>query len=112
MIDALLSRAPIDEPCAVLVAHPDDETLGVGSVLRRLRHLTLIHLTDGAPHEMHDAQRAGFGTREQYSAARRHELDSAMQALQARPMPVPPQLLTQRVFSSVNGWPRTQRSCW
>ncbi len=85
MIDALLSRAPIDEPCAVLVAHPDDETLGVGSVLRRLRHLTLIHLTDGAPHEMHDAQRAGFGTREQYSAARRHELDSAMQALQARP---------------------------
>jgi len=85
MIDALLSREPIDAPAAVLVAHPDDETVSAGCVLPRLRDLMLIHLTDGAPQDMRDAHRAGFDTREQYAAARAKELDCALDALQARP---------------------------
>jgi len=85
MIDALLSREPLDAPAVVLVAHPDDETVSAGSVLPRLRDLKLIHLTDGAPQDMHDARRAGFETREQYAAARAKELDCALDALQARP---------------------------
>ena len=85
MIDVLLSREPIDAPAVVLVAHPDDETVSAGSVLSRLRNWKLIHLTDGAPQDMHDAHRAGFQTREEYAAARARELDCALDALQAQP---------------------------
>ncbi|HJU07443.1 MAG TPA: PIG-L family deacetylase [Rhodanobacteraceae bacterium] len=85
MIDALLTREPIDVTVAMVVAHPDDETVSAGSVLSRLRNWKLIHLTDGAPQDMHDAHRAGFETRAQYAAARAKELDCALDALQARP---------------------------
>lgn len=72
-------------PIAVVAAHPDDETLGLGARLSRFDLLTLIHLTDGAPREMGDAHRAGFETREAYAAARRAELDAALEAAEAWP---------------------------
>ena len=87
--EALLERiaiAPVvDEPVAVVVAHPDDETLGLGARLSHLRRLTLIHLTDGAPLDPADAQRAGHATRERYAAARRVELTAALAAAGASP---------------------------
>lgn len=78
-------RATIATPVAVVVAHPDDETIGLGAQLARLRHLRLIHLTDGAPRDLADARRAGFGDRGAYAAARERELVRALQTLGARP---------------------------
>lgn len=86
MIEAALAAgAPIGSPAAVVVAHPDDETLGVGARLAKLRNFKLIHLTDGAPRDMHDAAREGFFDREGYAAARAQELDRALHVLHAHP---------------------------
>lgn len=69
-------------PVAVIVAHPDDETVGAGAHLARTRESelgpTIIHVTDGAPRNMSDALAAGFTTREDYARARRRELLAAL----------------------------------
>ncbi|HET6912216.1 MAG TPA: hypothetical protein VFH71_02605, partial [Rhodanobacteraceae bacterium] len=68
MIEAALAAGtPVTEPVVVVVAHPDDETLGLGARLSRLKNLTLVHLTDGAPRDMHDARREGFSSRDAYA---------------------------------------------
>lgn len=71
----------IAERVAIVVAHPDDETLWTGALLSRLDDAILIHVTDGAPEDMADAHRLGFATREAYAAARAGELDAALVAL-------------------------------
>ena len=71
---------PFDAPVAVVVAHPDDETIGAGCQLARFRRLTLVHVTNGAPRDGKDAAAAGFPSRELYAAARRRELDAALAA--------------------------------
>jgi LmbE family N-acetylglucosaminyl deacetylase len=81
----LASGAPIAEPVALVVAHPDDETLFAGTALARMADLRLILVTDGAPHDMGDARRLGFTTRAAYAAARAAELDRALAALGATP---------------------------
>ncbi len=63
---------------AVVCAHPDDETVGIGAQLPRLTGIRIVHVTDGAPADMRDAREHGFGTREAYAAARRDELETAM----------------------------------
>ena len=63
---------------AVVVAHPDDETIGMGGQLSRLLGITLVHLTDGAPRQDGAAQAHGFASSEAYAAARRAELRAAM----------------------------------
>ncbi|MGI4732894.1 MAG: PIG-L deacetylase family protein [Janthinobacterium lividum] len=78
----LAAGGPIEEPVAVVVAHPDDETLWTGSALRRLRDATLVVVTDGAPEDMGDAHRLGFRTRADYASARATELDAALLALE------------------------------
>jgi LmbE family N-acetylglucosaminyl deacetylase len=63
----------------VVVAHPDDEVIGLGSRLPRLRRqVVIVHTTDGAPRDMRDAQAHGFATREAYARARREELAAAL----------------------------------
>jgi len=71
-------RSPIEEPVLIIVAHPDDETIGIGAQLPRLSQAILIHVTDGAPLDLVDAHRAGFETASGYAAARRAELNSAL----------------------------------
>jgi LmbE family N-acetylglucosaminyl deacetylase len=66
---------------AVVAAHPDDEALFAATLMRRAGELVLIHLTDGAPADDRDAARAGFATPDAYAAARRSELERALDAL-------------------------------
>ncbi len=80
VLRALQARRPVDLPVAVVVAHPDDETIGAGASLRLLRDLTLVHVTDGSPRNPSDAQAAGFATAADYAAARRQELAAALRA--------------------------------
>lgn len=75
----------IDVPVAVVVAHPDDETIGVGAQLPRLANTWVVHVTDGAPRSGEDAARAGCATREDYAATRRCELIAAMDAVGLHP---------------------------
>jgi N-acetylglucosamine malate deacetylase 2 len=83
LMGELAAGAAIDEPVAMVVAHQDDEVLGLGSRMDRLRRLRVIHLTDGAPRDMRDARREGFATWQGYAAARRAELLRAMEAIGA-----------------------------
>jgi N-acetylglucosamine malate deacetylase 2 len=79
----IAAGAVIEAPVAMVVAHQDDEVLGLGSRMDRLRRLKVIHLTDGAPRDMRDAGREGFTTWQAYAAARRVELARALEAIGA-----------------------------
>jgi LmbE family N-acetylglucosaminyl deacetylase len=61
----------------VIVAHPDEETLGCGALLPRLSDVSIVHVTDGAPRAPDDARRHGFGHWAEYARARRLELEGA-----------------------------------
>jgi LmbE family N-acetylglucosaminyl deacetylase len=62
----------------IVAAHPDDEVIGASTRLRLFRNLTIVHVTDGAPRNLYDAQRHGFGTCAEYAAARRAEFRAAL----------------------------------
>jgi LmbE family N-acetylglucosaminyl deacetylase len=71
---------------ALVVAHPDDETIGAAGLLLRAHDLFLVHVTDGAPRDGVDACMHGFATVEQYAAARAAEAAAALR-LVALPQP-------------------------
>jgi LmbE family N-acetylglucosaminyl deacetylase len=62
---------------AVVVAHPDDETIGFAAHLRRWRP-TIVLLTDGAPRDPWFARQVGFAERVSYARARGLELARAL----------------------------------
>src|SRR5690606_27952356 len=62
----------------VVVAHADDEVVGLGGQLARLSGVRLIHVTDGAPRNLFDARAAGFERWEDYALARCEELHAAL----------------------------------
>jgi N-acetylglucosamine malate deacetylase 2 len=75
--DLVAGRAsPI--PVAIVVAHPDDETIGIGAHLALLRRAMIIHVTHGAPRNLSDAQANGFTTQAAYADQRRAELLESM----------------------------------
>ncbi len=63
---------------AVVVAHPDDESIGFGALISRFPKCLMIHVTDGAPRNPHYWRNLGFTSKEQYAATRTRELDQAL----------------------------------
>jgi LmbE family N-acetylglucosaminyl deacetylase len=85
---AILEKIGADNPTvlaahrvAVIVAHPDDEAIGAGSVLRDFPDVTVVHVTDGAPNDEGYAQTKGFVSREEYARARRAEVVAALDVI-------------------------------
>jgi LmbE family N-acetylglucosaminyl deacetylase len=68
----------------IVVAHPDDETIGMGAQLCRFKDALLVQVTDGAPRDGHDANAHGYSSTAEYATARRVELTTALEAGEAR----------------------------
>ncbi len=85
MLASLRERRPIETKLAIVVAHPDDETVGAGGSLYLLRNLLMVHVTDGAPRHLGDFAREGFATPAHYAAAREAELAAALSLSGAAP---------------------------
>ncbi|RWA69104.1 MAG: PIG-L family deacetylase [Mesorhizobium sp.] len=64
----------------IVVAHPDDETIGIGGHLAGLPGCRIVHVTDGAPRDLADARSHSFQTWQDYAHARRTELWAALAA--------------------------------
>ena len=64
-------------PALIIVAHPDDEVIGAGWLLTRLRQPTIVQVTDGGPR----------GSPASYAVTREAEATRALSL--ARPDPVP-----------------------
>lgn len=78
LLEQLASGDAISDRVVMVLAHPDDETIGAGAALFRLADVFLVHVTDGAPLDLTDARRVGCATREEYAALRRQELSRAL----------------------------------
>ena len=85
MLTALQQRRMIEERVALVVAHPDDETVAAGGSMHLMPRLLLVHVTDGAPLRLGDAAREGFSSPAAYSAASAAELDAALALSGAAP---------------------------
>lgn len=85
VLRGLASRRPVGVRVALVVAHPDDETIAAGASLHLLPGLLLVHVTDGAPRALPDAAAAGFDAPADYAAARRGELMTALGVAGASP---------------------------
>jgi LmbE family N-acetylglucosaminyl deacetylase len=72
-MDAL---APLLEKTLVLIAHPDDEAVGCGALLQRMKEPVVVFATDGAPHDQYFWEKAG--SREAYADLRRQEARASL----------------------------------
>ncbi len=60
----------------VLVAHPDDETVGCGALLQRIAEPIVVFATDGAPHDQYFWDK--YGSRLRYQRIREEEARQAL----------------------------------
>lgn len=73
----------------LLVAHPDDESIGASAALGRLRECRVVYLTDGAPRDPRFRSPHVNGSRDFYARVRAEEAASALTCVG-----VPPQRIS------------------
>ena len=81
----LRARKSLDAPLALVVAHPDDETIGLGPLLKLMRGAHAVHLTDGARRDLRGVRAAGFRSSADHAAARAAELARVLDLVNIRP---------------------------
>ena len=98
--------APLLGRTLVIVAHPDDEAVGCGGLLQRIREPIVLFCTDGAPRDRYFWEK--FGSREDYAALRREEARRALSNVRVKrleflpPEPNPDQLfIDQDLFLNI-----------
>jgi N-acetylglucosamine malate deacetylase 2 len=68
----------------VLVAHPDDEVIGFGALMQKMKRAVVVYGTDGAPRD--DYFWKSYGSREAYAEVRRQEAREALGIVGAEPV--------------------------
>lgn len=68
----------------ILVAHPDDEIIGFGAIMQRMRRPVVVFATDGAPRDEYFWK--DYGSREAYADVRRDEARAALAIVGAEPV--------------------------
>lgn len=86
LLEVLAGSAAGAQPprTAVVVAHPDDEVLGAGARLPRLRDALFVYVTDGAPVDGADAAKLGLDV-DGYRNLRRRERAAALASCGIKP---------------------------
>lgn len=94
----------------ILVAHPDDEVIGFGAIMQRMRRSVVVFATDGAPRD--DYFWKQFGSREAYAEIRRQEARAALSIAGAEPVfladRVPGGIADQELFQQL---PQAAEEC-
>lgn len=72
------------ETTVVLVAHADDEVIGFGALMQRMRKAVVVFATDGAPRDEYFWK--PYGSREAYAEIRRQEARAALAVVGAEPV--------------------------
>jgi len=78
----------------ILVAHPDDEVIGFGALMQRMRKPVVIFATDGAPRDEYFWK--PYGSREAYAEIRKQEARAALAIVGAEPV-----FLAERVSGGI-----------
>lgn len=75
---------PLLKKTLIVVAHPDDEVIGFGAIMQRMRDAVVVFATDGAPRDEYFWKE--YGSREAYARIRREEAHQALSVVGARPV--------------------------
>jgi N-acetylglucosamine malate deacetylase 2 len=78
LMECVTHRRSLELPITIVVAHPDDETIGAGVLLGHLPYASLVIATDGAPRDRRYWPPEIVGSREQYAQTRRREIEEAL----------------------------------
>ena len=77
-VTGICSGIKVDLEPVLLVAHPDDETIGASGCMGRLRNPTVVFLTDGAPRDPGLRSPRATGSRARYARLRHDEAIAAL----------------------------------